>query len=769
MNTAIKVLKSDSTIEVFDADKIIDELKYLKSAEGTKCKLKEFLIKSFLIKYPEGCVLNEEDFEEELINTLSAGVNADSMENDGAAAHFLINRINKSALKRGETFYKRVLKNVAEGKYDKALIEEYSEEEFNDLEKNVIKYERDEMLSYAGVRQFSDKYLIRENKCFCENIQECNALISMTIFSKSANRLSYIKKFYDLLSLLKISIPTPVYSGVRTPIRSYSSCCVIDCGDSVDSILATNYVIGKAVTKRYGIGVNINRIRGIGANISKSSAVHTGVVPILKMIEASTKGFSQGVRAGSATVSVAFWHWEILTVLDLKNNRGVTENRVRNIDYAIGLNKLFLQRVKDNADITLFSSEEVPLLTNRSNYLNEEFKRIYEEYEASDSIKRKVKVSAVELLKKIIRERYETGRIYVYFIDNMNEYSCFKESVFCSNLCQEITLPTAPITLLGNNSNFIENEGLIGVCILSCINVGRLSDTESFTELKDICEVLVRFLNLLIDHQNYDFPQLEKCALNYRPLGIGVSDLFHLLALKHLDYSTRAARNYVHRLMEAFQYYLLRASCLLAKEQGRCNAFAQSKYSESTYLPTLCYKKAVDNIVDEPLHLDWALLRIEINKYGLRNTCLSAIPPTASSSSISNSTPGIDPPKQLITTKMSKHGVFKQAVPEIASLADYYKTQSSIINKKYLKLIAVIQKFVDQGVSTNTYYLVEKKDVSLQDVASEIFNAYSYGLKSLYYLNANKGVDSDIARVMSAEGFLEEDLNEGCSGGACSI
>lgn len=706
---------------------------------------------------------------------------------------------------QGSTYneYLNNLVNIHPEIYDPIIFKHYNSNDFKFFESH-IKYDRDLLLSLSGIRQFQDKYLIQDRvkHIVFETPQEANMLIAMYMFMTEAEpqRSTDVLNMYDYLSTLKISLSTPVYSGVRGTLRSFSSCCVIDCGDTTDSILSTNYIIGKAVTKRYGIGVNINKIRGLGASISKGKVEHTGVVPFLRMFADSSKGFMQnGIRGGGATVSFPFWHWEVETMLELKNNKGVAENRIRTMDYSIGLNKLFFKRVQAKQDITLFSSEEVPLLSNDYTYEEHEFQQIYEMYERMPNIRKK-KVNALEMLKKICTERFETGRIYVYFMDNMNNFGVFKESIYSSNLCQEIALPTKPVDI---NTG----EGLVAVCILSCVNVGKV---DNWDDMDKACDIIVRFLDVMIDYQEYFCPQIERSAIDYRPLGIGISDLFHDLAKHGLRYDTVECRDYVHRLAERFQYALLTSSCKLAKEKGRCRAFSKSKYSEGV-LPIDRYKRTVDDCISEQLKVmcagepivgtsgghagensgehtcehtmqaihastsgehagkhimfdkdgkpytvkyecDWEKLRTMIKRYGLRNTCLSAIPPTASSCSISNSTPGIDPPRTPIVTKMSKYGTFKQVVPEYLEHKDYYTFQRDVRMKEYFMLIGVIQKFIDQGISTNSYYMHDD-DIGISDIIRELTMAYSYGLKSLYYLNSNKGTDNDVSAVMSNKGI----------------
>lgn len=760
----INVIKRDGRSEVFDVKKIEQYLSVVSAGlNGIDCDYVIRLIKPQIVNNIKTSMILDI-----LVNVCSNLIDERHPDYQYVAARLMINVIRREVWKSflpTTSFEERIKDRIERGLYDPLITELYSSGEISYFE-SCIDYKRDYILSYSGIRQFYDKYLIK-NKITNEIMelpQEANMLICMCMFMNETDkeeRKKNVIMMYEYLSKLMISLATPIYAGVRGTLRSFSSCCVFDVGDTTDSILSTNFLIGKAITKRYGIGVNINKIRGIGAGVSNGQVVHTGIVPFLKMFEATSKGFIQnGIRGGQCTTSFPFWYWEVETLLELKNNKGVVENRVRGMDYSIGLNRLFLERAKGMKDITLFSSEEVPLLSNDYTYSYDEFKRVYEEYEKKDGI-RKRKINALDLLKKIAKERFETGRIYVYFMDNMNYYSVFTESIYSSNLCQEICLPTKPC-------NMYNGDGLISVCILSCVNVGRIND---WNELKEACDVLVKALNSMIDYQEYICPQIECSAKDYRPLGIGISDLFHLLAKKHLRYDSVECREFCHELAERFQYYLLDSSCELAKRFGICKEFSKSKYSMGV-LPVDNYKKTLDTCLrDIKYTCDWEEMRSKIKKYGLRNTCLSAIPPTASSCAISNSTPGIDPPRQIITSKMSKYGVFKQVIPEILEYYDWYTFQRNVKNKEYFKLIGVIQKFVDQGISCNSFYMSED-DVSIGDVVNEIFAAYGYGMKSLYYLNSNKGVDNDIKKAMSVDGISdkkEEDEDEGCAGGACSI
>lgn len=758
----MRVLKRNNSIENFDETKLFNSINNIIRLYSDTYDT-NIIMNKFKLHIPSNeNIISSINIVEYLLNITSNLISTEYPFMQYVAARLMIDNIRKIVWKSilpTNSLYERIKIHCELGHYDKYILESYTKKEIDEIELRIIDYNRDYLLTYAGVRQFFDKYL-QKNRItdeLYELPQEANILIAMVGFSNSPakTRLNDVKTMYDAISNLVISLPTPLYSGLRSPLKSSASCCVIDCGDDTDSILTTNYITGKVITYRYGVGINCGRIRGVGASVNNSQVIHTGVIPFLRMFESTTQGFMQnGIRGGQSTVSFPFWHYEILSIIELKNNKGVVENRVRKLDYSIGLNRFFLERALNNENITLFSSEDVPMLTNDYRYPYEQFKHIYESYETMHSV-RKQTVNALDLLRKICIERYETGRIYIYFMDNMNEHSSFNESIFFSNLCQEITLPTYP-------SNVMNDEGLIGICILSCINVGKIEDLDEFTDLEKYCSILVRFLDYIIDYQYYPFEQLKESAVGYRPLGIGISDLFHLLAVRNLKYDTIECRNYVHKLMEAFQYYLIKTSIQLAIEKGPCTHYKDSKYSDGI-LPIHHYKRSVDNLVTEPLHYNWDELSKLLKLYGIRNCCLSAIPPTSSSCAISNSTPGIDPPKQLVTTKLSKKGTFHQVV---SNCELSYTVQADINNVEYFKLIAVIQKFIDQSISTNSFYM-GSTDVSIGDIIKEITTAYSYGMKTLYYLNSNKGTDKDIKRALSVDG-ITEDYNT-CEGESCSV
>ena len=667
--------------------------------------------------------------------------------------------------------------NIYKGIYDSIVLEKYSNQEIVYFSKH-INYDRDFKFTFAGLSQMVDKYLLQDRRTgdLYETPQEAFMLIGMFMFMNYEKKLrkEYVIRLYNALSEFKISLPTPIMSGVRTPLRQFSSCCLIDVGDSIESIMNSNTAVGYYTSQRAGIGLNFGRIRGIDAQIRGGEVVHTGLVPFLKMYEATTKGFTQNsIRGGGSTSTLPFFHWEIETFIQLKNNKGNDENRVRRMDYSIALNKLFRERVKRNENITLFSSEETRDLYNlfySSEY--EAFEQMYLKFENDYSVRKK-SINARDFYLAMLKERYETGRIYIFNADHVNNHSSFKDNVFMSNLCQEITLPTEPLT------DIKKTNGEIAMCILSNVNFGKLKNID---ELDNLTDLLVRFLDELIDYQEYPVKIAEKSTKNRRSLGIGVSDIFNFLAKNNLKYDDIEGRTIIHQYMERFQYGLIKASAQLAKEKGACKYFNRTKYSGNIF-PIDTYEKNVDEIIPNKLICDWSSLRQLVKKYGLRNSALSAIPPAASSSIVSNSTAGIDPARKLLIAKMSKFGPLKQLVPGFESYKDNYQLAWSIDNEEYMKFIAIFQKFLDQSISTNMYYDVSKYDrnkVPIKDLIRHEGIAYKYGLKTLYYLNSNDNSgessqelaqkenpsDISITNISSMEIEIEVDS---CEGGACSV
>ena len=700
------------------------------------------------------------------------------------AARLLLMDLRKTVYKQEQAipFEYLVHNNIYKGVYDKILLEKYSKQELVFFGKH-IKYERDFLFTYAGLSQMMDKYLLQDRKSgeLYETPQEAFMLIGMFMFMNYEQKLrkKYVLKLYEALSLFKISLPTPIMSGVRTPLRQFSSCCLIDVGDSLSSIMHSNTAVGFYTAQRAGIGLNFGRIRGIDAPIRGGEVVHTGLVPFLKMFEATTKSFTQNsIRGGGSTSTIPFFHWEIETFIQLKNNKGNDENRVRRMDYSIAVNKLFRERIKHNKEITLFSSEEVTELYDlfySPDY--QAFKKMYETLEKSKYLRKKT-INARTFYLAILKERYETGRLYILNADHVNKHSPFKDHIYMSNLCQEITLPTAPLTDVN------KDEGEIAMCILSNVNLGKIKNIDELDELTDL---LVRFLDELIEYQEYPVKVAEKSTKNRRSLGIGVSDVFNFLAKNNLRYDNPESLQIIHQYMERFQYGLIKASAQLAKEKGACKYFERTKYSEGIF-PIDTYEKNVDELVANNLQCDWESLKAKVKKYGLRNSALSAIPPAASSSIVSNSTPGVDPVRKLLIAKMSKYGPLKQLAPGYGEYHQNYTLAWDIDNEKYVQLIAVFQKFIDQSISTNMYYDISKyqdNKVPIRDLIRHESIAYKYGLKTLYYLNSNDNSgevsqilaqkDEDIKLKTQKKFFVQsansafEVESEACEGGACSV
>ncbi len=697
------------------------------------------------------------------------------------ASRLLLMDLRKKVYKQEDPipFEYLVRNNIYRGVYDKLLLDKYTTQEIVFFSKH-IKYDRDFMFTFAGLSQMVDKYLLQDRRTgeLYETPQEAFMLIGMFMFMnyKKSVRKDYVIRLYNALSEFKISLPTPIMSGVRTPLRQFSSCCLIDVGDSIESIMNSNTAVGYYTAQRAGIGLNFGRIRGIDAKIRGGEVIHTGLVPFLKVFEATTKSFTQNsIRGGGSTSTIPFFHWEIETFIQLKNNKGNDENRVRRMDYSIALNRLFRERVKNNEDITLFSSEETRELYNlfySSEY--ERFEELYKHFENNYSVRKK-SISARELYLAILKERYETGRIYILNADHVNSHSSFKDNIYMSNLCQEITLPTEPLTDI-NKTN-----GEIAMCILSNINFGKL---DSIDEIDNLTDLLVRFLDELIDYQEYPVRVAEKSTKNRRSLGIGVSDVFHFLAKNNLQFNQAGGRKVIHQYIERFQYGLIKTSALLAKEKGACKYYNRTKYSDNIF-PIDTYAKAVDSITPNELLCDWKALRELVKANGLRNSALSAIPPAASSSIVSNSTPGVDPVRKLLIAKMSKYGPLKQLVPGYELYKENYPLAWDIDNKEYMEFVAIFQKFLDQSISTNMYYDVSKypnSKVPMRNLIRHESLAYKYGLKTLYYLNSNDNsgeFTQELAQKDEQDTNTQQEIKinkmdleyelDACEGGACSV
>jgi len=680
--------------------------------------------------------ITTDQIQQILIKSASDLISLETPNYQYVAARLLLFSLRKSIFRKlwdHPHLYDHTKKCVDKKVYDPEILKWYDKSEFDRM--NMwIDHTRDYNFTYAGLRQVIDKYLVQDRSSgeVYETPQFMYMMISATIFSKYSKekRMTYVKKYYDAISRFKINIPTPVMAGVRTPVKQYASCVLVDIDDTLPSIFTGDMAIGRYIAQRAGIGINSGRIRGINSRIRGGEVQHTGVIPFLKKFEATVKCCTQnGVRGGSATVHFPIWHQEISDILVLKNNKGTEDNRVRKLDYSIQLSKLFYQRFIDDEQITLFSPHDVPELYDT--WGTDKFDKLYEEYEKKTSIKKK-KISAQELIQSLLKERAETGRIYIMNIDHCNTHSSFKDTITMSNLCQEITLPTKPL-------QHIDGDGEIALCILSAINLGILRDLD---ELESLCDLSVRSLDEIIDHQEYPVKAAEISTKARRSLGIGYIGLAHYLARNKVMYSEKASWKLVDELTEAFQYYLLKASNELAKEKGKCEYFNRTKYSDGI-LPIDTYKKEVDEIVTRKLSFNWEKLRKDIVETGLRHSTLSAQMPSESSSVVSNETNGIEPPRDYLSIKKSKKGPLKQVVPNYNQLKNFYTLLWDMkSNEGYINIVAVMQKYFDQAISGNWSYNPENYDtgqVPLSEMINDLLTTYKYGWKTSYYQNTYDG------------------------------
>lgn len=751
----IKVTKRDGRSEAIDLEKIHKVITW--AAEGLdNVSVSQVELKSH-IQFYDG--IKTRDIHETIIKAAADLISVDTPDYQYLAARLAIFHLRKIAYGEFEPphLYDHVTKLTTLGKYDGHILADYCREEFDELNAH-IDHERDMTLAYAAVEQMMGKYLVQDRvtRQVYESPQFLYMLVGMCLFANydKKERLEYVKRFYDATSNFYISLPTPIMSGVRTPSRQFSSCVLIECDDSLDSINATTSAIVRYVSQRAGIGVNAGRIRALGSPIRNGEARHTGCIPFYKLFQTAVKCCSQGgVRGGAATLFYPLWHLEVESLLVLKNNRGVEDNRVRHMDYGVQINKLMYTRLIKNENITLFSPSDVKGLYEAFFADQEEFERLYLQYEADDSIRKQV-VPARELFTTLLNERASTGRIYIQNVDHCNTHSAFNPAVAPirqSNLCMEITLPTKPL------DNINDDQGEIALCTLSAVNLGKINHIE---DIKEPAELIVRALDALLDYQDYPVLAAKNGSLNRRTLGVGVINFAYYLAKNGTRYSDPKALGLTHRTFEALQYYLLEASNKLAQEKGAAPWFDQTTYSQGI-LPIDTYKKDLDTICDEPLHLDWEHLRTNIKTYGLRNSTLTALMPSETSSQIANATNGIEPPRGLVFVKASKDGILKQVVPDIERLRFEYELLWQMPNNQgYLQLVGIMQKFVDQSISANTNYdpaRFENGKVPMKLLIQDLLTAYKLGVKTLYYHNTRDGADD-----------TQDDLDD-CAGGACKI
>lgn len=752
----IQVTKRDGRLEPIDLDKIHKVIEWA-AHDLDNVSVSQVELKSH-IQFYEG--IKTRDIHETIIKSAADLISEDTPDYQYLAARLAIFHLRKIAYNQFEPphLFDHVTTLTEAGKYDEHILADYSRSEFDELEA-YLDHWRDMNLAYAAVEQMAGKYLVQDRvtKTVYESPQFLYMLVGMCLFANydKAERLSYVKRFYDATSQFKISLPTPIMSGVRTPSRQFSSCVLIECGDSLDSINATTSAIVRYVSQRAGIGINAGRIRALGSPIRGGEAQHTGCIPFYKLFQTAVKCCSQGgVRGGAATLFYPLWHLEVESLLVLKNNRGVEDNRVRHMDYGVQINKTLYTRLIKGQDITLFSPDDTPGLYDAFFEDQDKFEALYTKYEGDPSVRQR-QIPAADLFSLMMQERASTGRIYIQNVDHCNTHSPFDASVAPirqSNLCMEIALPTKPL------DNINDEEGEIALCTLSAVNLGKV---ESVSDIEEPAELIVRALDALLDYQDYPVKAAENGSMRRRTLGVGVINYAYYLAKNGVRYSDDSALGLTHQTFEALQYYLLKASNKLAKEQGACPAFNETTYSQGI-LPIDTYKSDLDNICQEPLHLDWESLRQEITEHGLRNSTLTALMPSETSSQIANATNGIEPPRGLVSIKASKDGILKQVVPDIEKLRGQYELLWQMPNNDgYLKLIAIMQKFVDQSISANTNYdpvRYEGGRVPMKILLKDLLNAYKLGVKTLYYHNTRDGAND-----------AQADMEDDCASGACKI
>ena len=750
MSNGIKVKKRNGAIEVLNLEKMHKMVEA--ACEGLSgVSASQVEIQSG-IQFYDGVTTDE--IQEILIRSASDLIDLEHPNYQYVAARLLLFAIRKQLavkFKRSPTLLEQIKYGIEKNVYDSDVLQKYTEEELEKVN-SFIYHDRDYLFTYAGLRQVVDKYLVQDrssNQVF-ETPQYMYILIALTIFAEypKETRLSYVKRYYDAISKHKINIPTPIMAGVRTPLRQFASCVLVDVDDTLDSIFSSDMAIGRYVAQRAGIGINAGRIRGINSKIRGGEVQHTGVVPFLKKFESTVRCCTQnGIRGGSATVHFPIWHQEIEDILVLKNNKGTEDNRVRKLDYSIQVSKLFYERFIKDEEISLFSPHDVPGLYDA--FGTPEFDDLYVGYEQDQSIPRKT-VGGQSLILDLLKERAETGRIYLMNIDHCNSHSSFKDKVNMSNLCQEITLPTDPL-------QHIDGQGEIALCILSAINVGKV---KSDSELENLCDLSVRGLEELIDYQKYPILAAELATKARRSLGIGFIGLAHYLAKLGFNYGDQEAWDAVHGLTESFQYFLLKSSNQIAKEKGACDYFSRTKYADGI-LPIDTYKTDVDEITTQELQHDWEGLRVSITTHGLRHSTLSAQMPSESSSVVSNATNGIEPPRAFLSVKKSKKGPLKQIVPQYNSLKNNYTLLWDMPdNTGYINVVAVMQKFFDQAISGNWSYNPENypnNEVPVSVMANDLLTTYKYGWKTSYYQNTyDNKTDEVFDKKEELNAILEE-------------
>ena len=767
----ILVTKRDGKKEPLEIDKLHKVVMWA-CEDITGVSASEVEIKSHLQFYTG---IKTSDIQETVIKSAADLITEETPNYQYVAGRLINYHIRKDVYGQFEPWHikKIIEKNIGLGMYDPELMDLYTEEEWDKIN-GYIKHERDESLTYVAMEQFRGKYLVQNRVTgeLYESPQITYILIAAVLFGNypAETRLRYVREYYDAISTHQISLPTPVMAGVRTSQRQFSSCVLIETDDSLDSINATSSSVVRYVSQKAGIGINAGRIRAIKSPIRKGDAYHTGVIPFYKLFQAATRSCSQGgVRNGAATLYYPIWHLEVEDLLVLKNNKGTDDNRVRHMDYGVQFNKLMYERLLSGGDITLFSPHDVPEMYDAFFNDQDKFKELYETAERNTRIRKKT-IKAIDLFGQFVQERKDTGRIYLQNVDHANTHGSFKEEVAPikqSNLCCEIDLPTKPLTDLNDAT------GEIALCTLSAINWGVFKTPE---EMEKACTLAVRGLDALLSYQNYPVLAAAYATQNRRPLGVGIINLAYWLAKNDFTYSDPSCLPELDRWAQHWSYYLIKASADLAEEFGACPKSNETKYHEGV-LPVDTYKREVDELVDPVDHVDWKGLREQLKATGIRNSTLMALMPAETSAQISNSTNGVEPPRSYISVKQSKHGALKQVVPEFRRLKNKYELlwdQKS--PEGYLKIMSILQKYIDQGISVNTSYnpsYYEDDKVSMSDLLKHIVMFYKYGGKQLYYNNTHDGqgeidVDRDVKDSVEVDNSPEQyDDDDDCD--SCKI
>jgi len=732
----INVTKRDGNTQEFNLEKVHKVLEWA-TKDITGVSISEIELKSNIQLFDK---IPAYDIHELLIKSAAELISEHTVNYQFVAARLINYKLRKEVYGKYEpwTLTDLIEANITRGVYDSEIMDKYTLSELHELNSH-IKHDRDDTFTYAGMEQFRGKYLVqdRRTKTHYETPQMLYMMVSATLFAEypKETRLKYVKDYYDAISQFYISLPTPIMAGVRTPTRQFSSCVLIESGDSLDSINATATSIVKYISKKAGIGIGAGSVRANGSKVGDGSIVHTGLIPFLKYFQSAVKSCSQGgVRGGAATVYLPVWHYEFEDLVVLKNNKGTEENRVRHMDYAFQFNKLMYERLLTGGNITLFDPSDVPGLYEAFFADQDKFQKLYERYEKTKSIRKKV-LTALEVFSQFLTERKDTGRIYLMNVDHANDHGAFiaeKAPIRMSNLCCEIDLPTTPM------DNFNDDTGEISLCTLSAINWGLINDPSEFEKY---CDLAVRSLDELLDYQSYPIGAAERGTMNRRPLGIGIINLAYFLAKRGMKYD-ESAFDTVDQYAEAWSYYLIKASANLAEEKGKIPLNNETKYAAGV-LPIDTYKSAINNLIEHNERLPWNKLRNQLIEHGIRNSTLMALMPAETSAQISNSTNGIEPPRALVSYKQSKDGVMAQVVPGYHHLKNKYDLLWDQTSPDgYLKICAILQKYIDQGISVNTSYNpahYEDNKIPMSEMIKDTVTAYKYGLKQLYYFNTNDG------------------------------